>query len=87
VAFDLTLVGRARDFLPHFVVTLREVDGLGRGRRAVRLRRIDAVDPLRSTEEPVYRAEEGLVRAGDGAVTLADCAAVPAPARCFASGT
>src|SRR5918996_2898044 len=26
VVFDLTLIGRAREFLPHFVVTLREVD-------------------------------------------------------------
>ncbi len=39
VTFGLTLVGRAREFLPHFVVTLREIDRIGRGRRAVRLAR------------------------------------------------
>jgi hypothetical protein len=79
VVFDLTLVGRARDFFPYFVVALREVDRLGRGRRAVRLCRIDAVHPLRGTVEPAYVAEEGLVRQADGSVTLADCAVVPAP--------
>jgi hypothetical protein len=29
VVFDLTLIGRAREFLPHFVVTLREVEHIG----------------------------------------------------------
>jgi hypothetical protein len=80
VVFELTLVGRAREFFPHFVVTLREVDRLGRGRRAVRLRRIDATYPIRRTTEPAYRAEDNLVRPADGGVTLADCAGVPVPA-------
>lgn len=80
VVFDLTLIGRACGFFPYFVVTLREVDGIGRGRRAVRLRRIDAVDPLRGTTTPAYRSEDNLVRAADGALSLADCAAVPCPA-------
>jgi hypothetical protein len=31
VAFDLTLVGRARQYLAHFVVTLREVDRMAGG--------------------------------------------------------
>ncbi|MGH7321090.1 MAG: CRISPR system precrRNA processing endoribonuclease RAMP protein Cas6 [Candidatus Rokuibacteriota bacterium] len=79
VMFDLTLVGRAGEFFPHFVVTLREVDRIGRGRRAVALRRIDAVHPIRGTVEPAYRAEDNLVRAVDGRVTLADCAGVPCP--------
>jgi hypothetical protein len=77
VVFDLTLVGRAREFFPHFVVTLREVDGLGRGRRAVRLRRIDAVHPLGGTAEPVYRVEESLVRPTTAGVSLDDCGAAP----------
>jgi hypothetical protein len=81
VAFDLTLVGRAREFFPHFVVTLREVDGIGRGRRAVTLSRVDAVHPLSGAQATAYSAAESLVRPRDLVLTLADCAAVPAPAR------
>ena len=55
---------------PYFVVTLGEGDRIGRGRRAVRVRRIDAVHPLRDTTESAYRAEDSLVRAIDGRVTL-----------------
>jgi hypothetical protein len=79
VVFDLTLVGKARDFFPHFVVTLRELDAIGRGRRTVRLKRIDLVHPLRETTEPAYLAEDNVVRVTDGSVTLADCAAIPCP--------
>jgi hypothetical protein len=79
VAFDLTLIGRAREFLPHFVVTLREVDRIGRGRRAVALRRIDAVHPLTGASEVVYTGDESLVRPREATLTLADCAAVPCP--------
>ncbi len=81
VAFDLTLVGRARPFFPYFVVAFREVDRLGRERRAVALQRIELVDPLRGTSERVYAAEDNRVRTRDAAVTLADCAAVPCPDR------
>lgn len=77
VVFDLTLVGRAREFLPHFVVTLREVDRIGRGRRAVRLVRIEAVDPLTRGCAVVYAHGDSLVKPADLGVTLADCAAVP----------
>jgi hypothetical protein len=79
VAFDLTLVGRARDFFPHFVVTFREVDRIGRRRRAVALSRIDAVQPLTGAVTPVYAAADSLVRSHDVTVTLADCAAVACP--------
>src|SRR5919108_6665877 len=73
VAFDLTLIGRARDFLPHFVVTLREVDRVGRGRRAVRLAKIEAVDPLHDVSRAVFAGEEALVRPADLGVTFDDC--------------
>ena len=79
VAFDLTLVGRAREYFPHFVVTLREVDRIGRRRRAVALRRIDAVHPLTEERASTYTAAENLVRPHDLALTLAECAAVPCP--------
>ncbi|MBI4277855.1 MAG: CRISPR system precrRNA processing endoribonuclease RAMP protein Cas6 [Armatimonadetes bacterium] len=78
VAFDLTLIGRARQFFPHFVVTLREVDGLGRGRRAVRLRRIDVVHPLTGESRSVYTVEQNLVHSHDVSLSLRDCSTVPA---------
>ena len=78
VAFELTLMGRARQFFPYFVVTFREMDGLGRGRRAVGLRRIDVVHPLTGDSQSVY-AEQNLVRAHDVSLSLADCATLPAP--------
>jgi hypothetical protein len=79
VAFDLTLIGRAREYLSHFVVTLREVDRLGRGRRHVLLQRIDAVEPLTGAGALVYTAGENLVRPREATLTLEGCAAVPCP--------
>lgn len=79
VAFDLTLIGRAREFLPHFVVTFREVDRIGRGRRAVALRRIEAADPFTGETRTVYTAAENLVKPHDLAVSLADCMTIPCP--------
>lgn len=81
VTFDLTLVGRARELLPHFVVTLREVDRIGRGRRAVALARMEAVDPIFGTSETVYAAADNLVKPLDRAITLANCAMIPCPDR------
>jgi hypothetical protein len=80
VAFDLTLVGRAREHLACFVVTLREIDRIGRGRRRVVLRQIDAIHPLTETSDVVYVAEENLVRPREASITLAECEAVPCPA-------
>jgi hypothetical protein len=79
LAFDLTLVGRARDFLPHFVVALRELRGIGRGRHPVALRRVDAVHPLSNREISVYRDEDNLVRSHDQAISLAACENLPPP--------
>lgn len=80
VSFDLSLIGRARQFFPYFVVALREIDRVGRGRRAVGLQRVELVDPLRGEAARVHDAADNLVRSHDGAVTLADCAEVPCPA-------
>jgi hypothetical protein len=78
VVFDLTLIGRARELFPHFVVTLREVDRIGRRRRGIMLRRIDAVDPRTGTSEVAYA--DDLVRSHDLGLTLDECAtAEPAP--------
>lgn len=77
VTFDLTLIGRARQFFPYFVVTFREVDRLGRGRRAVRLQRIEVIHPLTGASQSVYTAEQNLVRNHNDVLTLEDCATVP----------
>lgn len=80
VVFDLTLIGRARQYLPHFVVTLREVDRIGRGRRRVALRRIEAVHPLTGASERVYEGGESLVTPREAPLALAECAVLPCPA-------
>ena len=79
VVFDLTLVGRAREYLPHFVVTLRDMDRIGRGRRRVALRRLDAVHLLTGACDVVYTADESLVRPCEASLALAECAALPCP--------
>jgi len=79
VAFDLTLIGRAREFFPHFVVTLRELRALGRGRHPVALRRIEAVDSFGGRPTPVYRDEDNLVRSHDASVSLGTCAHLAPP--------
>jgi hypothetical protein len=90
VVFDLTLIGRAREFLPHFVVTLRQVDRIGRGRRAVRLAKIEAVDPLHDVSENVFVCDESLVKPVDFGVIFDDCVAILCPATirvCFLTQT
>ena len=79
LVFDLTLVGRARQYLPHFVVTFRDMDRIGRGRRKVNLHRIEAVHPLTGASEVVYTAAENLVTPREATVTLAECAALACP--------
>lgn len=84
LAFDLTLVGRAREFLPHFIVTFREVDRIGRRRRAVRLARVEAVEPFTGSCDTVHDAGDNVVKPVDRTITLDDCRAVacpPGPAR------
>jgi hypothetical protein len=84
VVFGLTLIGRARQYLPHFVVTFRDMDRIGRGRRRVRLRRLEAVCPLGGESELVYAAESNVVTPRQPSVTLADCAIVPCPSNTMA---
>jgi hypothetical protein len=79
VAFDLTLVGRAREYLPHFVVTFREMDRIGRGRRRVALRRLDAIHPLTGTPEAVYTSSDNVVRPREASLALSDCAIQRSP--------
>jgi CRISPR-associated endoribonuclease Cas6 len=79
VSFELVLIGRAREFFPYFVVALREVDRIGRGRHAVELQRIDALAADGSKSGVVYDAAENLVHGAAPSVTLEDCALFPCP--------
>jgi len=55
------------------------VERIGRGRRRVALRRLDAVHPLTGACETVYTADEGVVRPREASLALADCAALACP--------
>lgn len=79
LTFDLTLVGRARDFLPHFIVAFRELRAIGRGRHPVALRRVDAVEPFGGGLTLIYSDEDNLVRSHDASVSLRDCANLRPP--------
>ena len=80
LGFDLILIGRAQDFFPHFVVTLRELRGIGRGRHPVGLSRIEAVEPLSGRSTPVYDDQDRLVRSHDASLGLDDCQGLRTPA-------
>jgi CRISPR/Cas system endoribonuclease Cas6 (RAMP superfamily) len=82
-SFGLSLIGRARDFFPYFVVAFREMDRLGRGRRAVELARIEADDP-RGDRRVIYDAAENVVRGAAEPLTLDDCARIAPPPGRFA---
>jgi hypothetical protein len=71
LTFGLTLIGRAADFLPHFLVVFRQLGeaGLGRGRGRYVLRQVQAVHPLRGLEQPVY---DGRTLLGAGLPITAD---------------
>jgi hypothetical protein len=77
VSFELVLIGRAQEFFPYFVVALREVNRIGRGRHSVELRRIDALESGNDEPREVYSASENLVRGSANVVSLDDCEANP----------
>jgi len=70
VSFELVLIGRAQEFFPYFVVALREVNRIGRGRQAVELRRIDALGPGADQSRGVYGASENLVRESAESISI-----------------
>jgi hypothetical protein len=77
VSFELVLIGRAQEFFPYFVVALREVNQMGRGRQAVELRRIDALGPGADQSRAVYTASENLVRGSAESISIGVCDPVP----------
>jgi CRISPR-associated endoribonuclease Cas6 len=79
VSFELVLIGRAQEFFPYFMVALREVDRLGRARRAVELRRIDALEGFGSGSRIVYESTENLVHGSASSITLDQCGEMPEP--------
>lgn len=79
LSFGLVLIGRAQEFFPHFVVALREMDRIGRGRRAVELARIEASDLWNTPTRIVYDARDNVVRGKGSPLTLEDCAREPSP--------
>lgn len=78
--FNLILIGRAINYLPYFIVTLRELGGIGIGAGKGRfdLTGIKARHPLNGKEETVYQ-EDGLVHNVNQAVTFPEVAVIPAP--------
>jgi hypothetical protein len=83
-SFGLSLVGRAREFFPHFVVAFREMSRIGRERRAVELARIDAIDPHGGEDVAIYDAADNIVRGAATPLTLDDCARMTPPTGRFA---
>ena len=78
LSFELVLIGRAQEFFPYFVVALREVNRIGRGRRAVELWRIDAIGEPGDDSRSVYTASENLVRGLAESISIENCSgAVP----------
>ena len=77
VSFELVLIGRAQEFFPYFVVALREMNRIGRGRQAVELRRIDALGPGADQSRAVYTASENLVRGSAESISIGVCDPAP----------
>ncbi len=74
VSFELVLIGRAQEFFPYFVVALREVNRIGRGRQAIELQRIDAMGAGTGQARVVYTASENLVHGSADSISLDACA-------------
>ena len=73
VSFELVLMGRAQEFFPYFVVALREVNRIGRGRQTVELRRIDALGVTAAQSRTVYTASENLVHGSADSISIEAC--------------
>ena len=79
LSFELVLIGRAQEFFPYFVVALREVDRIGRGRRTVELHHIEALPAVSGAARIVYDAADNLVRGAADSITLEQCGTLPLP--------
>jgi hypothetical protein len=79
VSFELVLIGRAQEFFPYFVVALREVNRIGRGRQAVELQRIDALGASADRSRVVYTASENLVCGSAESISVEQCSGEAPP--------
>jgi len=70
LTFDVVLVGRIKDYLPYFIVTLKELSqtGLGRHRSPVELSTVTHVGED-GVEAEVYANESNLVRPPSGSIS------------------
>lgn len=73
LSFNLTLIGRACRHFPYFVVALREMARVGRGRKAVDLASIHAISPLTGLESVVYDSSDEMVRPARFRLRFVDC--------------
>jgi hypothetical protein len=73
LSFDVVLVGKAKDYLPYFIVTFKELSqaGLGRHRSPVELSAVGHVG-RDGIETPVYTRQDNLVRPPAEAISWAD---------------
>ena len=73
LSFDVVLVGKVKDYLPYFIVTIKELSqaGLGRSRTPVELCSVGHVGSD-GIEVPVYTKENNLVRPPANAISWAD---------------
>jgi CRISPR-associated endoribonuclease Cas6 len=79
VSFELVLIGRAQEFFAYFVVALREVNRIGRGRQAVELQRIDALGASADRSRVVYTASENLVCGSAESISIEQCSGEAPP--------
>jgi len=63
LSFDLMVVGKAKDYLPYFIVTFKELShaGLGRSRTPCDFVSVETISSEREIT-PVYSSDDNLVR-------------------------
>jgi CRISPR-associated endoribonuclease Cas6 len=73
ITFELVLVGRAKDFLPYFLVAFRELGerGIGAGRGRFDIDRVESLD-AEGGASIVYEKKDSLVRVPESAVRFED---------------
>jgi CRISPR/Cas system endoribonuclease Cas6 (RAMP superfamily) len=77
LSFELVLIGRAQEFFPYFVVAFREIDRLGKGRRAVELATIEALDGKAGSPRLIYESSDNIVRGAAVPLAMSECGTAP----------
>ncbi|MBI2985645.1 MAG: hypothetical protein HYY45_02640 [Deltaproteobacteria bacterium] len=73
LSFDLVVVGKAKDYLPYFIVTFKELShtGLGRNRTPCELASVESISSEKEATE-VYSLDDNLVRPPSNEIRWAD---------------